>query len=131
MIKSWDGQSEQNIAYNEKALKNINRQKIFNEVANERNRQDTIWGEQRHLSVLETFRQWDCFNMYGIVEEEKAKELCEEAVNKKELTWAHIAIEELSEVICAPDDVLRRQEIIQLIAVLVAWVEKIDRVNGK
>jgi len=59
--------------------------------------------------------------------EKRAKDMCDIAFEKKEGTYAHIAIEEMSEVISAFDIHKRREELIQLTAVCVAWIEKIDR----
>lgn len=42
-------------------------------------------------------------------------------------SWADITIEELSEAIDENNIDRRRQELVQLGAVIVAWIEKIDR----
>lgn len=114
----------------EKKSENFMENKIIEEILKEKERQVSIWGEQNHLSVYENYKESDCEDKYGIVIEENAKFLCEDAVNKKELTWAHIAVEELSEVINAKNEKDRREEIIQLCAVLVSWIESLER-NGK
>lgn len=68
---------------------------------------------------------------YEMPTEERAKFLCDTATKKGELTWAHIAVEELAEVICEFDEDKMRVEIIQLIAVLVSWVKCIDGNAGE
>lgn len=68
--------------------------------------------------------------IYRIPTEELAKDLCEEAARVGVTTWAHIAVEELSEAVSAPNDTERRKELIQLAAVVVSWIECLDR-NGR
>jgi len=46
------------------------------------------------------------------------------------MTWAHIAIEELAEVVDAETEEERRAEWVQLAAVCISAIQSIDR-NGK
>ena len=96
---------------------------ILREVEHERDRQDAKWGQQDHLSVHPL--AW-----YDIASEGDAKNSCEAATKAKQLSWADIAIEELSEAIFAEDDDARREELVQLAAVAVAWIACIDRRNA-
>lgn len=43
------------------------------------------------------------------------------------LTWTDIALEEFCEAVEAPDDEQRRKELVQLAAVVFAWIEDIDK----
>ena len=68
---------------------------------------------------------------YEIPSETRAKQICETMHDRGEMTWGHIAVEELSEVISAKNDDERRKELIQLAAVTIAWIESIDRMTPK
>ena len=107
---------------------------ILQEIRTERQRQDAKWGIQNKpcLDPVLPYREGGCTPQrmceeYEIPTEERAKYMCDTAANNKTLTYAHIAIEELSEVVSTFDVIERRKELIQLAAVCVAWLEKIDR----
>lgn len=105
-------------------------EKISAEIFAERERQNSKWGEQNHPSVdpdiAEAGKHALC-GALGIPTEDGAKFLCVTADDNKCLTWAHIAVEELSEAVCATNDEERRKELVQLAAVVAAWIENIDR----
>lgn len=110
---------------------------IFEEVVVERQRQDIKWGIQNHPSIDQTLlnREGGCSEErmceeYEIPSQTRAKFLCDNATKNGELTWTHIALEELSEVVCAKDDNERRTELIQLKSVILAWIQCIDRNNN-
>lgn len=63
---------------------------------------------------------------YEIPHESRAKYMTDTATKNKELTWAHIAVEELSEAICAKNELDMRTELIQLMSVCHRWIEAID-----
>lgn len=94
--------------------------RILAQVAVQRRKQDKKWGEQNHPSVLYG-------GHYRIPHESAAKIICQRRVEANCLTWADIAIEELAEAIDAPGEMSRREELVQLAAVVVAWIENIDR----
>ena len=107
---------------------------IFEEIRIERQKQNDKWGEQNHpcLDQVLLNRNGSCTTErmceeYEIPTELRAKISCETAFSKGFGTYAHIAIEEMSEVVSAFDIHKRREELIQLSAVCVAWIEKIDR----
>lgn len=107
---------------------------ILAEVAGERARQVAKWGRQDIPSVDAALsaRDGGCeaermASEYEIPGEHRAKFLCENAFAMARGTFAHIAIEEVSEAVCAPDDQARRAELVQCAAVFVAWIEAIDR----
>jgi hypothetical protein len=103
---------------------------IFEEIRLERQKQDEKWGVQNHpcldLKLMHRSPDRMC-EEYEISTENRAKQLCEMAFKKNCGTYAHIANEEFSEVIASFDIYKRREELIQLTAVCVAWIEKIDR----
>lgn len=93
----------------------------YYEFANEREKQDKKWGEQNHSSIISDVR------LYGIPSEEVAKKNCQESAKQGHCTWTDIALEEFCEAVYAKDDVDRRKELVQLGAVITAWIECIDR----
>jgi hypothetical protein len=111
--------------------------KVIEEIKEERKRQDAKWGVQNHpcldLGLLNRSPERMC-EEYEIPTESRAKQLCDRSFLVGSGTFAHIAVEEMSEVVSAFDIHKRREELIQLAAVCVAWIEKIDRdllVGGK
>lgn len=100
---------------------------IAEEVKDELDRQLTKWGEQNHPSVINGLSPESLAYTYGIPVETLAKAHCDNAAT---ITWAHIAVEELCEAVAASSDSERRIELIQLAAVIVSWIECLDR-NGR
>lgn len=107
---------------------------ILSEIAAERVRQDTKWGEQNHASLSPVLTNHEggasatdlCWDL-EIPTADRARFLCEAAFKRGDGSWAHIASEEFSEAICAETPDARRAELVQLAAVVVAWIECIDR----
>lgn len=104
------------------------------EIIKERYRQDKKWGEQNHpcLDQVLLNREGGCTPQrmcaeYNIPTEAQAQQTCDINAKSGSLTWTDIALEEFCEVVGEFDPKKLRQEIIQLAAVCVAWVEKIDR----
>ena len=97
----------------------------------ERVRQLAKWGDQSHPCVpweIEPARAWD-ERMVAERMEVAAKADCEREFKAGRGTWWHIANEELAEVLAAPPE-KRRQELVQLTAVCLAWLEDIDNKAG-
>jgi hypothetical protein len=103
------------------------------ELVLERARQDAKWGEQNppnlspELSGLSTSA---VASDMGIPSAHSARQSVENLAERKALGYADIALEEFCEAIEAAaegDDAHLREELIQTAAVLVAWVECIDR----
>lgn len=110
-----------------------NQEKILEEIARERRRQDEKWGIQSHPSFdcLMTHRRdnsvEECLARgYGIPTPSTARDNCEYAANTGRLSWLHIVVEEISETLEAKNDSELRIELIQAAAVLVAWAEDLD-----
>ena len=107
---------------------------LYEAVKLERDRQDSKWGVQSHPSLPEGIKLGPnsdknsrlCRSL-GIPTQDQAQRECELRADRGELTWSHIAIEELSEAVCASTEEHRRDELIQLAAVCLAWAEDIDR----
>lgn len=113
---------------------------VLGEIADERQRQDAKWGEQNHpsLDIVLLNRPGGCTpermaEQYEIPSEARAKFLCQTNAERGTCTYAHILIEEVAEAIAAgvtSEDALRT-ELVQTAAVVVAWIEKIDRARGQ
>lgn len=108
--------------------------KIIYEILVERKKQDVKWGEQNHPSVdpILTERPGGCTpermcEEYELPTENRAKSSCNIATKNGKLTFTHIVVEELCEAVSAVDDDARREELIQLGACVVQWIEAIDR----
>lgn len=107
---------------------------ILKQVIEERKRQDEKWGEQNWpcLDQVLLNREGGCTPQrmcenYEIPSQDRAKFVTDKRAVEKSLTYADIALEEFSEVVSEFDPEKRREELIQLTAVCVAWIEKIDR----
>jgi hypothetical protein len=103
---------------------------VFDEIQAERARQDAKWGQQDHPSIppiLADRHPTRWCEEYEIPTEERAKFMCQTAAKRGECTFTHIAVEELSEAVECKDDAERRGELVQLAAVIVQWIQAIDR----
>jgi uncharacterized protein (DUF3820 family) len=103
---------------------------ILEEVYNERIRQNEKWGEQNHPSIHPATKSGaDQMKVMAILDEKGIKEVVDIEHKEGNSNWVNIAMEEFHEVACAPTEYERRNELIQLIAVCVQWVECLDRNN--
>ncbi|MEA1798522.1 hypothetical protein [Rhodococcus qingshengii] len=110
---------------------------VLTEVADERARQDAKWGEQNHPNVDHVLMTREggasparMAEHYELPTAGRAKFLCDQAAGFGQVTYAHILIEEVAEVVEAATRASvteLRAELIQVAAVAVAWVEKLDR----
>jgi hypothetical protein len=110
---------------------------VLDQVAAERARQDRMWGEQNHPDVTGSWLDDPAPRnahvtavMHYLPTADTARTACAEAFDSHSGTWAHIAVEELAEAVEAAalrDTPGLRTELIQTAAVLVAWVQAIDR----
>lgn len=91
---------------------------VYNDVNDERNRQDEKWGIQSLPNGTG----------YRIDQKiaEQARELTDYYASIGVLTWADILSEEFHEAIAEKDPIKLREELIQTIAVAVAWIEDLD-----
>jgi len=103
----------------------ITTDRVLQEVLAERIRQDEKWGEQNHPDGTGTDDNWTG-TPFDVAADFHRRE-CQGAAARGEVTWAHIALEEDYEAYAETDPVKLRAELIQSIAVKVAWVEAIDR----
>lgn len=109
----------------------MSREIVFAEIAVERHQQDLKWGEQNHPDLLP--RKWTPENHareLGILTASQAKFRCEGAKNAGEQNWGAILVEELAEAVeqaALKHKKELRAELVQCAAVVVAWIEAIDR----
>ena len=107
----------------------------------ERQRQDAKWGEQNHrIAPPHGRRGWffphvignTALAMLGLPTEKAARVACNEAVTAGRVTYGHILVEEVCELIYAAardgdTSDAARAEAVQVAAVALAIVECIDR----
>ena len=92
---------------------------VLKEVVDERNRQDAKWGEQNHPdgTGLPTDRLLAT----------DYRKLCQLRAEQGTLTWSDISREEMAEAYAESEPTALRYELIQQAAVIIAWIEAIDR----
>lgn len=105
------------------------RLKVLREVDTERNLQDAAWGEQNHANgtggdevddIDGDLKPW-------AVQADLAKRMCEYHRGNGRMTYLDVLREEVYEAFAESDEVKLRDELLQVAAVAVLWVEKLDR----
>jgi len=97
------------------------REKIIADIDEERDSQDRKWGPQRHPDFEPDYPL--------VLEREASIKLTNYAFQNDKGSWSHIFVEEVSEAIeeARLGDVEKlRNELIQVAAVAVAWIEDLD-----
>lgn len=99
-------------------------QQVLLEVRYERQRQTEKFGQESHPDGIGLDLE-----IFGTATEcmKVAQEACDDCANDNSITFWHILFEEVMEANAAPDKANLREELIQIAAAAVAWVEKIDR----
>ncbi len=92
---------------------------VLEEVYAERERQQAKWGEQNHPDGTGSLH-----HKHAATE---ARRACNQAADEGYITYAHILDEEVQEAFAESDSDKLREELVQVAAVAVAWVEAIDR----
>ena len=91
---------------------------VLPEIAAERDRQDEKWGEQNHPDGTGPGYAPDA---------KRARERCQRAARLGLVSYRDILEEEVYEAFAESDPDLLRAELVQVAAVAVAWIEKLDR----
>ena len=104
---------------------------VLSEVHDERMRQDAKWSVQDHPDFRPGLPRAARAAYYGVPFEEAAKYACEAAFQRGGGSFADILIEEVSEAINATDEKALREELVQVAATAVKWIEAIDRRKAK
>mgnify|MGYP001614295790 CR=1 FL=1 len=102
---------------------------VLGEVHAERVRQDAKWDEQNHPNGTGEGRLSDL--TYRNTTAHAAKGLVDGMAKSGRLTYAAILYEEFAEAMEEVDPTRLRAELVQVAAVAVAWVEKIDRETAR
>ncbi len=92
--------------------------RVAAEVVLERGRQDELWGEQNHPDG--TGQQFQSLA-------NASRDLCNGAADSGSLSWQLILMEEVCEAFAESDPSRLREELVQVAAVAMGWVEAIDR----
>ena len=101
---------------------------VLEEIAAERVRQDNKWGEQRTTPDGTGPRMPVAGRLcYESEAAEDARLSCQRAARDGDVTWRHILREEVYEAFAEADPAKLREELIQVSAVAVAWIQAIDR----
>lgn len=97
---------------------------VLLEVLAERQRQTKKYGQETHPDGI-----GKDLNIFGTAIQcmRQAQYACDDCANDGSMTFLHILFEEVLEANAAPDKINLREELIQIAAAAVAWVEKIDR----
>jgi hypothetical protein len=113
------------------------RSTVLAEILAERTKQDEKWGQQNHPSLDRVLldRVGGCTpermaEHYNIPPAWRARNICDGRAKLGQCTWADILVEEVSEAVEAgviADPATMREELVQSAAVIVAWIESIDR----
>lgn len=105
--------------------------KVLKEVAEERQRQDERWGEQNHHDgtgpnkLLFGFHAPE--NPTYLAARERATTITDSRTDMKMVSYGDILLEEVFEAMAESNQDRLREELVQVAAVTVAWIEKIDR----
>jgi hypothetical protein len=92
---------------------------VLADIDAERDAQEAKFPDQELPSGTGGSGRWDRAEAY--------KGMCEYAREAGQLTWTHVLEEEVAEALAESDVALLREELIQVAAVAVRWVEQIDR----
>lgn len=97
----------------------IARERVLEDVRNERRLQDVQWGDQNHPDG--TGRLGDKQSA------DAARESCDVLAESGRVTWRDILAEEFREALAESEPDKLRAELVQVAAVAVNWIEAIDR----
>ena len=103
--------------------------RVLAEVRDERRHQDAKWGEQNHPNGTGEDWNWCTGQGAGHIQRlaDEKRDTCERHFGNGTGSYADILTEEFYEALAESDPARLREELIQVAAVAVAWVEKIDR----
>lgn len=91
--------------------------RIVGDIAQERARQEVLWGKQNHPNGTSIK-----FKPLA----DAARNNCRAAAAGGANTWMHIMREEVWEALSETDRVKLREELVQVASVAVAWIEDLD-----
>ncbi|MEU3729977.1 hypothetical protein AB0E81_11290 [Streptomyces sp. NPDC033538] len=104
-------------------LPRVRQLKILDEILNERDAQDALFGRQDDLpngtGTAATPAAESLANLY--------RDTCDAAFAAGEGTFRHVFLEEVFEAMAESDPANLRAELLQVVAVGVKWIEAIDK----
>ena len=103
----------------------LQRAPVLDEIQAERDRQDAKWGEQNHPDGTGPAHG------HYLADASIARDRCDREHRAGRGTWEHILTEEYHEAMACEGVGSLRDELIQVAAVAVAWVEAMDRRNAR
>ncbi len=92
------------------------------DIRRERDAQEAKWGQQNHPDGTG--------DSHARLVADHARVMCQEAAKDGRTTWKHVMWEEVAEAFAERDDKPLRDELVQVAAVAIAWIEAIDRRNA-
>lgn len=105
---------------------------VLEQIRQERTLQDAKWGEQNHADgtggmPLYTHSDVNLDMRTGAELAGIFRRRCQHFFERRTGTWRDILLEEIFEALAETDPAHLRTELVQSAAVLVAWIEAIDR----
>lgn len=104
---------------------------VLTEVVTERDRQDTRWGEQNHQDTRYVHDEHNVAERrMAVLRTKTARENYTAGVLAEKINWSDILNEEVCEALeeaAFKREERLREELIQVAAVAVAWIQAIDR----
>lgn len=97
----------------------MKREKIYELITQERERQHAKWGKQVLPMIHSSILVWEYYRT-------KTQKDCDEAAKNGNVTFEHILMEELAEVLAAKTPAEQKTELIQLAAVCVQILEGME-----
>jgi NTP pyrophosphatase (non-canonical NTP hydrolase) len=108
---------------------------VLNAVAQERVRQNELWGEQNHPMLDVPFCTGDSWAAYQALKEsfctKEVLEACRKLNDSGRTSWFSILLEEVLEAFEEIDLKKQREEMVQVAAVCVQIIEYLDRQAGE
>ncbi len=101
------------------------RQRALSDLSKERDAQDAKWGSQSHPNGTGPERV--LFGVKSAQARDRAQRLCDFWHSSGSGTWFDILLEEVLEAFAEDDPVRIREELVQAGAVIVSWIEDMDR----
>lgn len=92
---------------------------VYAAIARERDAQNEKWGEQNHPDGTG--------GLGRVADAAGARHWCQMQAAENTVTWSDILEEEIAEALAESDPVKLRDELVQSGAVIVAWIEALDR----
>jgi len=116
-------------------MSTLMRKEVFADVLAELDRQEHKWGVQDHPAIIPVLADSAGYGSVLRALEKDLKELCQEAATLGQTNWKNILDEEVAEAcVAAFDDPLSdatRNELVQVAAVAISWIESIDRARAR